>query len=77
MSVLLTNKLIAGAVHGKNESWLFRIRLELLPQMNDVRVDRARVGIIFITPNRVQQTIAAERLNRMRDKISEQGKLFC
>src|SRR6476620_9955370 len=45
--------------------------------MDDVCVDCPSVRVILITPDRVQQTIATERLHRMSDEVGEQGELFC
>src|SRR5256885_13866193 len=72
----LTNKLIASTVNGKNETRLLRIWFQLLPQMNNVCIDRASVRIIFITPHRVEQPIATQRFSRMRNEVCKQGKLF-
>src|SRR6266478_2169644 len=47
----LPHEFVTSAVYGKNETRLFRIRFQLLPEVNYVRVDRARVRIIFISPN--------------------------
>src|SRR5215471_9689247 len=72
----LTNELITGAVNGKNETRLLWIRFQLLPKMHDVRVNRARVRIILVTPHRIQQATPRERFRRMRDKVSQQSKFF-
>jgi hypothetical protein len=49
----LSNEFIPTAVNGKNETWLLRIWFQLLPEMDDVRINRACVRIVFITPHRV------------------------
>src|SRR6266446_5071351 len=78
MSVLpSTYKLITTAVHSKYETRLLRIGFQLLPEVNNVCVHCARVWIILVTPDRVQQTIAAERFHGMSDEISQQCKLLC
>src|SRR5215216_193059 len=74
--MISSNKLITTAVNGKNKTRFFGIRFDLLSEMNDVRIDRACGRIIFISPNCIQQSIAAEGLNRMRDEVSQQGKLL-
>ena len=63
-------------MNGKYETRLFGIWFELLPQMNDVRINRARARIVFITPDRVEQSIPTQRFHWMRDEISEQRKFF-
>src|SRR5205807_6450779 len=72
----LANKLITTAVNGKNETRFLRIWFQLLPEMNDVRVNRAGVRIVLITPHRIQQTIAAERFRRVRDEVGKQRKFL-
>src|SRR5438132_514286 len=72
-----TNELIATAVDGKYETRLLGIRFQLLPEMDDVRIDCARVRIVVITPHRIQQPVAAKRFRWMSDEVSEQRKLFC
>src|SRR5207253_9268317 len=70
------NEFIATAVNGKNETRLLRVWFQLLSEMDDVRIDCPRVGIVLITPHRVQKPIAAERFAGMRNKVGEQGELF-
>ena len=71
-----TNEFITAAVNRKNETRLLGIWFQLLPEVDDVRVDCARVGIVFITPDRIQKPIARERFRGMGDKVGEQRKLF-
>src|SRR6185503_2615269 len=63
-------------MNGKNETRLFRIGFQLLSQVNDVRIDRARGRIILISPHCVEQSIPTQRFHRMSDEVSEQRKLF-
>src|SRR5687767_3479643 len=77
LDLFLADKLITTAVNRKNEARLFRVRLELLPEMNDVRVNRARIRIVLITPDCVQQTITRKCFHRMGHKVREQRKLLC
>src|SRR5690349_179697 len=63
-------------MNGKNETRLFRVWFQLLSQVNDVRIDRARRGIVFVSPHRIEQSIAAQRFYRMSDEVCEQRKLF-
>src|SRR2546423_10463940 len=72
----LTNKLIASTMNGKNETRLLRVWFQLLPQMNNVRIDRASVWIVFITPYRIEQPIATQRFSWMRDEVRQQSELF-
>src|SRR5437870_1769397 len=51
------DELITSAMNGKNETRLLGIRFQLLSEVNDVRIDGARVRIIFVTPYRIQQSI--------------------
>src|SRR5258708_4618606 len=71
-----TNELITTAMNGKNETRFLRIRFQLLPEVNNMRVDCARVRIILITPHRVQQPIAAERFRGIGYEVRQQRKLF-
>ena len=63
-------------MNGKNETWFFGVRFQFLPEVHDVRIDRARRGIIFVSPNSIKQTISAQRFDGMRDEISKQRELF-
>src|SRR5215216_2065338 len=74
--MISSDKLIATAVNGKNKTRFFGIRFELLSQMNDVRIDGARGRIILVSPNCIQQSIAAECLYGMRNEVGQQGKLL-
>ena len=64
-------------MHGENETRLLWIHFQLLPKVNDVGINCARVGVIIISPHRIQQTISAECFRRMGDEVRQQGKLFC
>src|SRR3989442_5448247 len=70
------NEFVATAVNSKNETRLFRVWFQLLSEMDDLRIDCPRVGIVLISPHRVQKPIPAERFAGMRDKVGEQGELF-
>src|ERR1043165_6834387 len=74
--MILSDKLIATAMNGKNETWFFGIWFELLSEMNDVRIDRARGRVILVSPHRIQQSIAAQCFNGMCDEVSQQSKLL-
>ena len=38
----------------QNEPRLLRIQFQLLPEVNDVRVNRARVGVVLVPPHLIQ-----------------------
>src|SRR5262249_12500369 len=61
---------------GQNEPRFLGDRFQLLPETQDVRVNRACVGVVLITPNLIQQAVAAERFRRMGDEVSQQGELL-
>ena len=63
-------------MNGEDETRLLRIWFELLPQVNNVRIDCARVRIILVTPHGIKQTIARECFRRMRAEVSEQRKFL-
>ena len=48
-------------MNSKNETRLLRVWFQLLSEMDDVRIDCPRVGIVLVTPHRVQKPIAPER----------------
>src|SRR6185369_2298730 len=70
-------KLVATTMNGKYETWFFGIWFELLSEMNDVRIDCPSCRIIFITPHGIEQSIATQCFDRIRDEVSEQSKFFC
>ena len=53
----LANKLITTAVNGKNETRFLRIWFQLLPEMNDVRVNRAVGAVRVGAPDGIEQLI--------------------
>src|SRR6266850_4807416 len=71
-----SDKLVAAAVHRQNEPWLLGIQFQLLPKVHDVGIHGARAGVMLVSPYRVQQTIAAECLRGMADKISQQREFL-
>ena len=72
----LSNELITSAMNGKNETRFLRIWFQLLPEMDDMRVNCPSIWIVVITPHRVQKPIAAERFRGMRNEVAEQRELF-
>jgi hypothetical protein len=47
-------------VHRENEARLFWLGLDLLPQVDDVRINRARGGKTVIAPDFLKQAISAQ-----------------
>src|SRR6185312_8654667 len=56
----LLDEAVADAAHGEEELWLLRVALQLLPQMADVDVDGARVAVLGVAPDVLEQRLAAE-----------------
>jgi hypothetical protein len=46
-------------MHRQNEPGFFRLRLDLLAQVHDVRIDRASGWKAIVAPDFLEQTIAA------------------
>src|SRR5207245_6895117 len=74
--LLSTDELVATAMNGKYETRFLGVRLQLLPEVNDVRVDGPRARIVFVSPHFIQEPIARECFRRMRDEVSQQRKFF-
>jgi hypothetical protein len=55
--------------------WLLRGCLELLAQVADVDVDRARVAIGRVAPDRAQQLLAVEQPARLVHQAGQQLEL--
>src|SRR5215213_2722108 len=55
---------VAHAAHGEDQLGLRRVALQLLTQMPDVHVDRARVAVSGVPPDALQQAAAAEHPSR-------------
>jgi hypothetical protein len=58
-------------VYCENESRFVRFGLDLLPQVDDVCVNRAGRGKTVIAPHFLEQTIAAKGFALMTKKIFE------
>src|SRR6266704_6741117 len=71
-----SDEFVAAAVNGQNEPRLLGIRLQLLPEVNDVGVYRARVGVVLIAPHLIQQAVAAERFRGMGYEVNQQRELL-
>ena len=50
---------VADAAHGEDQLGLARVALELLAQVADVDVDRARLAVVGVAPERLEQHPAA------------------
>jgi hypothetical protein len=59
--VALSHEPIAGSVYGQKVLWLFWIGFQLLAKTYQVRIHGTRGGVILVTPNILQQAIAAQR----------------
>src|SRR5262249_31382364 len=59
-------------MNGQEITRIFGYGLELLPNANDVGVYGTGRRIVFVAPHFIQQTIAAERLSGMTEKIFQQ-----
>src|SRR5204863_832625 len=73
----LSHELVTAAVNRKYEVWLLRIWFQLLPEVDDMRIDCARIRIVIVTPNRIQQPVAAECFRGMGNEVGEQRKFLC
>src|SRR5258708_5533353 len=71
-----SDELIPTAMHGQNEPRLLRIHFHFLSQVYDVGVNSARIRIVIVSPHRIQQTVARERLGWMGDEIRQKRKLL-
>src|SRR5579862_4914220 len=63
---------IAGSTDGDDQARFLGGRLELLAQMADVNVDRARVAIRGVAPDRAQQLLAVEQAAGLAHQAREQ-----
>src|SRR6266516_2386464 len=57
---VLLPELVADAAHREEELGLLRVALELLAQVADVDVDRARIAVLGVPPDVLEQRLAAE-----------------
>ena len=56
----LLDEAVADAAHGEEELGLLRVALELLAQVPDVDVDGARVAVLGVAPDVLEQRLAGE-----------------
>src|SRR6185369_15170699 len=73
---VLANKLVPRSMHSQDEARLLRLRFHLLPQPDDVRIDGARSRKAVISPDILEQPIAAQSLAGMAQKIFQQLELL-
>src|SRR5579862_792493 len=66
---------VSGASNGQDVARLFGLGLELLTQVANVDVDRARVAIRAVAPDRAQQLLAVEQPAGIRHQRIEQLEL--
>src|SRR4051794_9636348 len=66
---------VADAAHGEDRVGPVRVRLDLLAQMPDVDVDRARVAEVGGPPQRLEQHAAAVDAARVRHQRPQQLEL--
>src|SRR5438876_3560946 len=67
-----TYKLVTSAVHCENEARFFRLGLDFLAQMDNMRINRAGSGKSVIAPDFLKQAISAQGFSLMAKKVFEQ-----
>src|SRR5438876_8160436 len=72
----LANKFVPNAMHCQEIARLLGNRLKLLTNAHDVGIDCAGRRIVLVSPDLVQQAIAAQRLPGMTQKMLEEFKFF-
>src|SRR3954466_7165959 len=75
-AVASRHELVAGVMDGHEVDRAGRVHLELLPQRQDVRVDRACRGIRVVAPDVAEQLVARQHALRMLREILEQLELL-
>src|SRR5438045_478501 len=68
-------ELVADAVHRQHVARICRLRLDLAPQILDVRIDRALERLDRLAPNRIEQLRAGEHAPRLPCQRGEQLEL--
>src|SRR3954449_107715 len=63
-SAVLVAEAVSDAAHREEVLGLLRIRLDLLPEMPDVHVDRPRIAICGVAPDAGEQHVAGEHAAR-------------
>ena len=76
MLVVLSDEPIPGSVDGQKVLRLLRIGFELLAKAHQVRVYGTGGWVILVTPNLLQEAVAAQCFAGMADEILQQIELF-
>src|SRR5271166_3599238 len=63
-------------MHRQDETRIFRLRLNFLPQANNVRVYRSGRRKAVVPPNVLQQPVASQGFARMVEEVLQQLELF-
>src|SRR6516225_413222 len=71
----LPRELVPDAVNGHDEPRNGGVVLDLLAQLRDVHVDRARQRRLVVLPDLIQQAVPRNHLAAMRDEVLEQPEL--
>src|SRR6185437_4523264 len=66
---------VPGAAYGDDQARRLGHLLELLAQVAHVHVDRSRVAVGAVAPDRAQQLLAAEQAPGLADERAEQLEL--
>src|SRR5512141_2871418 len=69
LQVALADELVTHAMDGKEILRLFGAGLELLPQVHDVRIHRARGRETLVAPHFVEQAFTAQRLAAVAEEV--------
>src|SRR5579863_5593601 len=70
------DELVARSVNRQNESRFLRLGFDFLPKANNVRVHRARRGKAIVSPDILEQPIAAQGFSGMNQEIFQKLELF-
>ena len=68
----LNHQLVADAVHGQEVPGIVAVVAELLAQLHDHLVERARGAIVIVAPHVVKQAVARQDLTGMRGEELEE-----
>src|ERR1700756_5446262 len=71
-----SHELVPHSMHGQKKTGLLRNRLQFLSNAHDMSIHRAGGRKILITPNLVEQPLAAQGLAGVTKKMLEEIKFF-
>src|SRR5215467_3581939 len=71
-----SHELVPHSMHGQKKTRLLRNRLQLLSNAHDMSIHRTGGRKILITPNLVEQPLAAQGLAGVTKKMLEEVKFF-